>query len=288
VYATDKYSSGSILRRNFLILPNDNGLFSPNYAIIETQATGSLTASYITSNEGIDYGIIKLEDLIPESSLFPGLIHQTGSILDEIMGSSPENPGVVPGSVLTIAQRTRDTSSNEIVIYNISNLYYGNRVHPTSFEIIESNLTGSGGKLKFNIKDNGRGLLYRADAETAHAEWAGIGNIFYDEGVAIIKTPHIPYINKDKTELKFRGEHNIHSLTINVPVARHILNTSSNPNFVTLPPSTNISDSDLEALKLTSVNVHDENFNIIMKANFAQPIIKTIEDEFVVRLKEDF
>ena len=32
----------------------------------------------------------------------------------------------------------------------------------------------------------------------------------------------------------------------------------------------------------------DENFNIIMRANFAQPIVKTEEDEFVIRLKEDF
>jgi len=282
------YASGSILRRNFLILPNDNGLFKPDYGLLKSQATGSLSASFAAQGESIDYGIINLENLVPESSLYPGLIQQTGSILDEIMGASPENPGVVPGAVLTIAQRTRDTSSHEIVIYNISNLYYGNRIHPTSFHIIEPGLTGSRGKLKFNIRDNGRGLLYRADSETPHADWAGLGNIFYDEGVAIIKTPHLPYINKDKTEIKFRGEHNIHALTINVPVSTNILNKSTSSNFHSLPPSDNISDSDLESIQLTSVNIHDENFNIIMRANFSQPIIKTAEDEFIVRLKEDF
>ena len=49
-------------------------------------------------------------------------------IFDDIVGSTPENPGVAPGSVLTIAQRTRDVSSNEITILDISNLYYGNKI----------------------------------------------------------------------------------------------------------------------------------------------------------------
>jgi hypothetical protein len=39
---------------------------------------------------------------------------------------------------------------------------------------------------------------------------------------------------------------------------------------------------------MTTVNIHDDNFNVIMKAQFAQPITKTEEDEFVVRLKQDF
>ena len=47
-------------------------------------------------------------------------------------------------------------------------------------------------------------------------------------------------------------------------------------------------DVNLSTLYLTTVNIHDDNFNIIMKANFAQPIFKTDEDEFVIRLKEDF
>ena len=32
----------------------------------------------------------------------------------------------------------------------------------------------------------------------------------------------------------------------------------------------------------------DDNFNFIMKANLSQPIFMTEEDEFVVRLKQDF
>ena len=168
--------------------------------------------------------------------MFPGLISENGP-LSQIMGASPENPGVTPGSVLTIAQRTRDTSSNEVVIFNISNLYYGNRISPGSLELIDSALTGSSGKINVSIKDNKRGGLYRADCLTEKASWNAIGNVFYDEGVAILKTPHLPYFQKDRTEIKLQGEHNIHAYTINVPVERSILNLSTNKKYKSLPPS---------------------------------------------------
>jgi hypothetical protein len=67
-----------------------------------------------------------------------------------------------------------------------------------------------------------------------------------------------------------------------------MLNSSSNPTFKSLTPSTGANDEDLSTLYVTTVNIHDDNFNIIMKANFAQPIFKTEEDEFIIRLKEDF
>ena len=123
---------------------------------------------------------------------------------------------------------------------------------------------------------------------TEKASWNVIGNVFYDEGVAILKTPHLPYFQKDRTEIKLQGEHNIHAYTINVPVERSILNLSTNKKYKSLPPSINLNDKDLETIMLSSVNIHDENFNIIMRANFAQPITKTQNDEFIVRLKEDF
>lgn len=283
------YNSGSLKKRNMTILPNDNGLFSPNYDIYNlTTARNNIKFLTPDTDNHYDYSTINLENLIPTSSLFPGLTFTTGSIFDQIVGASPENPGVAPGSVLTIAQRTRDVSSNEIVIYDISNLYYGNRIKPGSFEIIEDNLTGSDGKVKIKIRDNERGSLYRADSLTPHAKWNNIGNILYDEGIAIVKTPHLFYLSKDKTELRFKGEQNIHTMMINIPVLKDQFVSSSHPEFINIPPSTAGNNQDLKTIYVTTVNIHDENLNIIMKANFSQPIFKTEEDDFIIRLKEDF
>jgi len=285
------YSSGSIKKRNMTILPNDNGLFKPNYFALSSSpmsASEKWTHDQFRYSNKKDYSIISLENLIPSSSLFPGLAASQGSIFEKIAGASPENPGVAPGSVLTIAQRTRDLSSNEIVITDISNIYYGNKIHPGSFEMYEKDLTGSDGKVKITIKDNERGGLYRADCLTKQADWNNIGNLFYDEGIAIIKSPHLFYFGKDMLDVKFKGEQNLHTMILDIPVFSEMFNSSSNPTFTIVQPSTGANDEDLSSIYVTTVNIHDNNLNIIMKANFSQPVFKTEEDEFVIRLKEDF
>lgn len=283
------YNSGSIKKRNMTILPNDNGLFKPNYFVL---SNSDMSASMKWSNDpnkiDYDYSIISLENLIPSSSLYPGLIATTGSIFNQIVGASPENPGVSPGAVLTIAQRTRDLSSNEIVIADISNLYYGNRIHPGSFQMYENDLTGSDGKITLTIKDNERGSLYRGDALTKNATWNSVGNLFYEDGIALIKSPHLFYLGKDLLDIKFKGEQNLHTMIINIPAFPEMFNSSSNPTFKKITPSKGANNEELETVYITTVNIHDDNFNIIMKANFSQPIFKTEEDEFIIRLKEDF
>ena len=281
------YNTGSLKKGNFTILPCDNGLFTPDYyPLLISEKSSSL--SYVTSGDSVDYSRISLDNLIPSSSLFPGLVFQAGSIFDQIVGASPENPGVAPGSVLTIAQRTRDVSSNETVIFDISNLYYGNKISEKTLELYDDNLTGSDGKIKIRIRDNGEGSLYRADCKTKQAEWNNIGDVFYHEGMIVLKTPHLPFFGKDKTDIKFKGDQNIHTMILNIPCEQGQFNSSSNKTFIPAPPTNAVSDRDLSTVYISTVNIHDDNFNIIMKANFSQPIPKTEEDEFIIRLKQDF
>lgn len=281
------YHTASLTKRNLTILPCDNGLFFPDYYPIKiSQQSSSL--SYTLSGEESDYSRISLNNLIPSSSLFPGLVFQGGSIFEEIVGASPENPGVAPGAVLTVAQRTRDLTSNETTIFDISNLYYGNRIVEKSFEMFDSHLTGSSGKVKIKLKDDGVGSLYRADCISKHATWNNVGDIYYNEGIVNIKSPHLAYFCKDRSDIKFKGEQNMHVMMINVPCQKGMLNKSSNKNYIPLPPTDSVNDRDLTTVYITTVNIHDDNFNIIMKANFSQPIPKTEEDEFIVRLKQDF
>ena len=284
------YDSGSHKKRNFSILPNDNGLFQPNYYALSSHASSSNSPKFKTSVQDsfYDYSIISLEDMLPSSSLHPGLVQSQGKVFDEIVSASSQNPGVNKGAVLTIAQRTRDRSSDEIVIFDISNLYYGNRIHPGSFEMYDKDLTGSDGKIKVLLKDNGKGSLYRADALTKHATWNSVGNVLYDEGIGLVKTPHLFFFSKNETNISFKGEQNLHTMILNIPVYSDMFNSSSNPTYQKIKPSSNVNDEDLSTLYITTVNIHDNNFNIIMKANFSQPIFKTEEDEFVIRLKEDF
>lgn len=281
------YASGSILKRNFTILPNDNGLHNPQYDIL-MNTNMSASAMFQKRNKVSDFSIISLTNLIPTASLYPGLVFVTGSIFQDICGTAPENPGVAPGSVLTIAQRTRDVSTNEITIIDVSNLYYGSKIHPTSVTLYEENLTGSNGDIKVTLKDNGRGGLFRADCLTKHADWNNVGNVLYEDGIIVIKTPHLFFFGKDKLDMKFRGEQSLHSMILNVPCPMNKFMSSSNKTYTKISPDTNPNNKDLSTIYISNVNIHDENLNVIMKANFAQPIQKTEEDEFIIRLKQDF
>lgn len=282
------YHTGSHVKRNFTLLPNDNGLHQPSYEILRKSQMSSSNMYKKSYNNVSDYSIINLDYLVPTSSLFEGLIFTKGAIFDAMVGSAPDNPGVAPGSVLTIAQRTRDVSSNEISIIDISNLYYGNKISPGSLCIYEKNLTGSGGDIKIKVRDNARGSLYRADSLTKHADWNNIGNVLYDEGIVILKTPHLPYMSKDILDISFKGEQNIHTKIINIPCNEWNFTSSSNKTFKKIAPSTSKNDEELSSIYVTGVNIHDDNFNVIMQAHFAQPIVKSEDDEFIIRLKQDF
>jgi len=281
------YDTGSNTKRLLTILPNDNGLHIPRYDLLEASVM-SASDMFKKSGKATDYSIISLENLIPTSSLFPGLVFTSGSIFDQVAGSSPDNPGVAPGSVLTIAQRTRDVSSNEITIVDISNIYYGSKIHPGTFHLYEENLTGSSGDIKINLKDNSRGGLYRADCATKQADWNNIGTILYEEGMVVIKSPNLPYYGRDKIDMKFRGEQQLHTLVLNVPVEVGEFMSSSNKTYASYPPDSLPHNENLSTIHVTTVNIHDDNFNVIMKAQLAQPITKTEEDEFIIRLKQDF
>ena len=289
------YATGSLRKRNLTVLPCDNGLFSPTFSHL---VSGSIEDDLDSSHPmekfknalgNYDISKVSLENLVPKSTLFPGLIQSDSSdILEKIMGASPENPGVSPGAVLTIFQRTRDNSSNEITIFDISNLTFGNRIEPDTFTLYDSSLTGSNGKVPMTLKDNGRGSLYRADCKTKQAEWNNVGNIFYAEGIAIIKAPTIPFFGIDQHEVSFKGEQNLHILTVDAKASKRQINNSTNPSFLPLSASLDVNNEDNSFVYISGINFHDENFNIIMRTNLTQPIKKKESDEFVFRVKMDF
>ena len=306
------FGTGSIRKRNLTILPNDNGRFSPNFSLLVSGNMKTSMSEFKTVIGSMDLSMISINEMISTGSAFPGLPtvsvselqkaqdntadslpDNTGdnSLVGEIAGVSPGSigdSGTVTSDVLTIYQRTRDPSSNEITIFDISNLFYGNRILPKSLYLTDPDITGSGGKIKMLLRDNGRGGLYRADSVTKHAEWANVGTVLYNEGVAVVKSPHIAYFGVEKFEAKFKGEQNMHILTINLPAESGYINSSSNPAYQKLSASFDANEYDGDFVYITGFNLHDDNLNVIMRGNLSQPIKKRVVDEFVVRFKMDF
>jgi hypothetical protein len=190
--------------------------------------------------------------------------------------------------VFSTAYRTADGSSNQVVFFDISNLYYGTRILPGSFVITDSNLSGSGGAINITIKDNGNGTLYRADSLTPHCTWNSVGTIFYNEGIIVIKNPHLYFFGKNQYEISFKGEQNLHVLKLEVLTPVNHLNSSSNPSYKFLPSSNRPNEPDKNFVYVSGINFHDDNLNVIMKTQLAQPIMKRHSEKLLFKIKYDF
>lgn len=289
------WSTGSVRKRNLTLLPCDNGRFRPNWQLLLTGSTpasqpasGSALEKFVDDRYVLDLSLVSLNDLISTSSLRPGLVEESNNILSGVVGSSPEDPGVDPGEVLTIFQRTRDNSSNEVVFFDISNLYYGNQIQPETFELIDPGLTGSDDKIQITLRDDGFGNLYRADAETQHASWASVGNVLYHEGIAVVKDPTVPLFGSEQWSTSFQGEQRVHTLKANVVAPRGLVTSSSNPSFVPVSASLSANETDPEFVYISSVLFHDENLNVVMRANLAQPVVKRKSSKISFRVKMDW
>ena len=190
--------------------------------------------------------------------------------------------------MLTILDRTRDPSSNEVTFFDASNLFYGQWIEPGSFSVTDSSLTGSAGRVSMNVRDNGYGVLYRADSLSPHATWSSVGSILYEEGISVITDPTAVLFGQDQFEVSLKGRRPIFVKEINVLAPAGAINSSSNPDWKPLKPTDYENETADKFVYITQVNLHDDNFNIIGKANFAQPIVKRSDDKYLIRIKMDY
>jgi hypothetical protein len=296
------YEVPSAVKGNLTILPCDNGLFTPNFSLLRSGSTpdaspplfGSPSESFVSDTGVLRYDQVSLRELVLTSSYFTGLAPfdafalSTGSISAALEGATPEDPGIESGPILTVLDRTRDPDSNEVTFFDISNLFYGRRLIPEAFSVFDSGLTGSDGKIPMRIKDNGAGGLYRADSNTPHALWSNVGSIVYDEGLVAITDPTAIFYGKDQFEVSMKGMRPVFVKEINVLAPAGSVNSSSNPNWIPVPPTDNANETADKFVYITHVNLHDDNLNVVGKASLAQPIVKRSDDKFLIRLKIDY
>jgi len=280
------YSTGSNVKRLYTILPNDNGKFYPNFDLLSP-----LSSSTFTDDLGTKIlGYISLRDMITASLPADVLVESSAISVGLEGGSSPDDVGSIPGSSLAIYNRTKDNTSNQVVFFDISNLFYGNRIKPGTFIIRDTSVSGSSGKINFVIKDNEYGNLYRADAKGDHASWASVGNIFYDEGIIVLKSPQLYFFGEKQYEVEFQGIQNIHTLSVTAFANPLQLITSSYVAYQTgsideVPLANNFDD---KYVFISNVLLHDDNLNVIGRTSIAQPVLKRSGDKFLFKIKMDY
>lgn len=314
------YDQPFVRRRNLFVLPCDDGNFVPSFELLESE---SMQRKFVDDHGSPELSFINLDNLVSTASLLFGAgafedasttSGHAAEFANESIGFTPEQPGIAPGRAflnyvsnvnktiasgtfdpgvqdgapLTIFQRTRDASSNQVTFFNISNLFYGTRILPKSFEMRDASLSGSVGAVGITLKDDGLGNLYRADCITNASTWNSVGSIYYAEGLVVIKSPHLFFFGKEGYEVSFRGEQNVHVMKIDVIAPANQLNSSSNPSFLPVPPSQFANDPDKEFVYISGMTFHDNDFNVVMKTSLAQPIIKRHGDRISFKIRHDF
>lgn len=318
------YSQPFVAKRNLTILPCDDGSFVPSYGLLASESMARAV-----DDLGIEEtSFISLDDMVMTSTLVFGAgTFDDGSrsdanvntFADMQLGTTPEQPfspagpatvnyyrnvvsgsDVEQGAPLTVYQRTQDPSSNQVTVFDISNLFYGFRIMPRSVrvcdvDIVRSSFAGAGmpfegvfGPVTVTLADDGRGNLYRADCLTSQSTWNSMGNVYYDEGLMVVKSPHLYFFGHDSYTLDFRGEQHVHVLKVEALAPNNQLNSSSNPAYASLSPTGQPNDTEDGFVYVTGVNFHDSDFNVVMKTQLAQPIVKRFGDRILFKVKMDF
>ena len=276
------FSQENIRKRNLTILPCDDGnMNSPLELII----SGS---RFFKNDLGInDVSIISMKNLAPSSAY-------TSIIVPKILPGFNVDISVIPSNdYLAVLQSINrgsvypDLSSNLVTIIEFNSLYYGSRIVPGTFTLTDESYFESGGLL-FTLKDDGVGGIHRSNCLSTVATNNKVGNIFYEQGLIIILSPHMYLFGLDAFTASFRGEHKKFIKSISVKAEQGAINLSRNPSFKKFSPTQSLTETDDEFVYITGVNIHDKNFNVVMRAKLAQPVQKRDSDEYMFRLRYDF
>jgi hypothetical protein len=278
------YGTGSNQKRLYTVLPCDNGYFQPNYDLL-TSLSGS---KFVNDLGNPELGVISLRNLLSMSFAATYVQEESGSLIEALVGATPESISGSVNSAYTVLHRTRDNSSNQAVFFDISNLFYGKQIKPGSLEMSDTSLSSSGGKMSITLKDDGLGNLYRANSSGSNATWASVGNVFYDEGIILIKQPQLFFFGKNQFEISFKGVQDIHVLTINAFARSMQLISSSNMAYTSASVDTLANRTDEKYVYITEVLVHDDNLNVISRTTLAQPFLKYSGDKARFKIKMDW
>ena len=362
------------LRRNLLVMPCDNGLFRPDWAVLvsgsqhamnvgsslieEDQAailknlafqpdmsltpvSGSPNDKFVNRMGHLDYSLISIDNIwkrngtFDNANVYDQIVDKAKGVSEfqntdpsklsdqfkELVGATPYHVALwthnfqrgeigqdkvnkyLPSMVASLEgpRLLPSASSNAVSWWNISNIYYGDRIRPGTLKlrgsvgcrtILSEHTRLMSGTFPMTLRDDGRGGLYRADAKTPHAKWNNVGNVFYSEGLVLIKSPHIEDLGSSDFEgcsIDFVGDRNVHILEIMFEAPAGKFSSSSNPTFQAgLLPTDHISDQSSNFVYITGLNFHDDNFNVIARSNLAQPVVKREEDKLFFRVKIDF
>ena len=274
---------GGTIPKKYNQKPGDE-LYEPTYPEVNPSDASYSEAFW---NDQMFEGSSGPDEIDINSKRIIGTSFQTNIYNDTISPAFPAESSVTSKTMFYVFETTGDESSNQAVFFNIPNVFYGKGIKPGTLTLRDSSVTGSSGKISMVLKDDGFGSLYRANSNNPN-KLHSVGNVFYNQGIVAIKSPHLFQFGSGSFEIGFKGTQDVFNREILVEAPKNLLNSSSNPTFKKLAPTDNANETADEFVYITTVLLHDDDLNVIGRATLSQPIVKRVTDGITFRLKKDF
>lgn len=264
--------------------PSDN-LYEPEYP--NTNADGALASNQAFFNDQVfaTPGDITSERIAGQDFI-ESVYLRPESTFGFARRNSPSSPSA-SGFTLYVFEATGDESSNQAVFFNIPNVFYGKRIKPGTLTLRDPGMTGSYGKVTMTLRDDGFGSLYRADSPNPN-KLHSVGNVFYEDGIIAIKSPHLFSFGSGSFEIGFEGTQEVFNREMYIEAPAGLINSSSNATFKKLAPTDDANETADEFVYITQVLLHDKDMNVVGRANVSQPIKKRPTDSITFKLKKDY
>lgn len=278
-YFIDNWKEFSWLRsNNSLVLPSDNPYLFDGHEITAGNYSKGPADDWINLS-GLDVG--SLDDMAEMKHMFDDEVFSVQVTDSDFNGTSEEY------STAALKQNNK-IFTNDILVpfavnFSVPQIYYANKIKPGTL-VIKSPVNSFGKTI--TIVDN-EGALYRKDSLSDNLP-TKVGHVDYSNGLICIFSPYLSNISIDSFDISFEGLKNLHVMQFDVPCPTGIANVSQHPRYKDLKPTNNSNEASGKMTYISSVYLHDENLNIIGKANLAQPLQKRETDSFLFRLKLDF
>lgn len=194
-------------------------------------------------------------------------------------------------------------------MFNVPSIMYGTQIATGSVEIVCRTYSGPDVSMVRVLKDDGRGGLYISGSVCSSSlenkesykgvEWNKVGNVFYGEGLIVIKDPALFDLGFNDTttahptdilSVSFRGENRIPTVSLMCRANAGEFNASNNETWSEYDPDIGkhvIKDVEQKTY-ITAVGLYDENYKLVGVAKLASPIRKKLNHQLNIRLRMDF
>lgn len=208
-----------------------------------------------------------------------------------------------------VAQNWGPVASNaadKALVIDVPSAFYGRQIVPGSVRMVCRGYEQFG--FVRTLVDDGRGGLYVSGSvcsssiadreEYTGVGWNKVGNVFYGEGLVVIRDPSMLDFGRDDgafrdpnstLSLGFRGDSRVPVKTLMCRIDHGEFNCSNNPTFY----STGSAGERLQrhpsgSVRATTVGIYNSDRELVAVARFADPVRIRARDRINLRIRMDF